>query len=388
MPLVRGHFRRTRSGLTFVGPSFRRSSGSGALGVALLVMIGVVVSVILAIVQFVLAHWLVIVGVMATGGAVVAGVLLGGWLRQRRVEAYLQLAHEAVGGFEDRFQELARLARRVPTDDQRRTLGEEEIYRGFIAQILADGQVTDAEWARLQCVNELFAFDATRALAIREEAFDGLMAWVGLDLTEAQEGAIRTVAARLELPRPRTEAQLAVVSARRRDRERQTEVAAEREARQAAIAAVREREAALEAEREREARLAAQRERQAKLEAKRQQLEVQRKAAAAVHDCEQRVPIAARVKLRRGESCWFAIEARLQDRKASRAGQLLVTNKRILFVSDSVVSVALAQVLDVAADPDAGLLRLIKDGRKTPYEFLLEEPLVALAHVERSLTEA
>jgi hypothetical protein len=360
MPFVRGHFRRTRSGFTFVRPSFRRSSGSGALAIAVLVLISLVVSVVLAIVRFVVEHWIYIAGTMAAGGAIALGVTLSRQLRERRIEAYLQLAREAVEGFEDRFEDLTRLARRLPTDDQRRTVGEEEIYRSFIAQILADGQVTDAEWARLSRVNELFAFEPQRALAIREEAFDGLMAWVGVDLSEAQEAAVRTVAARFALPPQHTEPQLAVVSARRSERQHQAAAAAERERYQAALAAVREQEAALEAEREREARLAAQWQRQVKLEA----------------------------KLKRGESCWMAVEARLQDRKASRAGQLLVTNKRILFVSDSVVSVAFSQVLDIAADPDSGVLRLIKDGRKTPYEFLLEEPLVALAHVERSLDEA
>lgn len=406
MSFVRGHFRRTRSGYTYVRPRLRRSGGSGAFGIAVLVMIGLAVSVVMAIVQFVLAHWIVIVGTLATGGAMVLGVVLSRKLREHRVERYLQAVREAVNSLEDRFEQPARLARRISQSNSRRTVGEEEIYRGFIAQILADGQVSEAEWAKLQRVNELFSFDAQRALAIRAEAFDGLMAWVGVELSTAQETAVRTTAMRLQLPAQHTERQLAIVTARRIEREHQARLAAEREAHQLAIAAVREREGALEAEREREARLAAQRQRQAALEAKRQQqteseaqqrraeqarqreLDAQRVAASAVFEIGQRIPVAPSVKLKRGESCWMAVEARLQDRKAIRAGQLLVTSKRILFVSDSLVSVGLNQVLDVAADPDTGILRLIKDGRKTPYQFLLGQPLVALAHVERSLEEA
>lgn len=94
------------------------------------------------------------------------------------------------------------------------------------------------------------------------------------------------------------------------------------------------------------------------------------------------------MKLKRGETCWMSAAASLRDRKVTLTGTCFVTNKRILFVGDKAVSINLTQVLDAAADPQAGVLRVIKDGRKTPYEFTLDEPLVVLAHVERSLTEA
>lgn len=388
MGYVRGHFRRTGSGFTYVRPSFQRSSGSGAVGMMLLVMAGAGVWVIAAIVRLLVALWFVLVGGMVIGGVVASGIALSRWFRERRVEAYLRVARQAVEAFEDRFDELDRLAGRIPRDDQRRMLGEEDIYRSFVAQVLADGWVSDEEWAKLQRVHAIFAFDAQQALAIREQAFDGFMAWVGLDLTEAQEAAVRTVAARLELPQPRTEAQLATVSERRRERERQAMLVAEREAQQAAIAAVRQHEAELEAERQRQARLAAQRQREAALEAKRARLEAQRLAACAVFDRDRREPAMVRAKLRRGESCWWSGQAHLRDRKNTRVGDLLITNKRIVFLSDTVVNVALDKILDVAADFDSGILRLVKDGRKTPYEFLLEQPLVALAHIERSLAEA
>jgi hypothetical protein len=419
MSFVRGHFRRTRSGYAYVRPSLRGSGGSGALGIVLLVVIGVVVSVIMAIVRFVIEHWIYIAGSIAMGCAVATGVALSRQLRERRIAGYLRLASEAVDALDDRFEDLAlaRVARRIPSDDQRRTVGEEEIYRSFIARILADGQVSDEECAKLQRVHALFAFDSRQALAIREEAFDGFMSWVGVDISEAQEAAVRTVAARLELAPQRTETQLAVVTGRRLERERHALRVAEHERRQAAIAAEhgrrqaasaveQERQDALEAQRERDARLAAMQQRQAVLEAKRQrqaeleiergraeharqvQLEAQRVTACEVFDSAVRVPVIVSMKLKRDESCWLSVQARLRDRKVIRAGEFVVTNKRILFISDSVVSVTLPHLLDIAADPDSGTLRLIKDGRKTPYEFLLEQPLVALAHVERSLAEA
>jgi hypothetical protein len=406
MSFVRGHFRRTRSGFTYVRPSLRRSSGSGALGIVLLVMIGIVVSVVMAIVQFIVTYWIYVAALLVIGCAIVAGVVSSRKFRQQRVNTYLQSAREAVEALDDRFDEVDRLAKHVPTNDQQRMVGEEEIYRVFVAQILADGRVSHEESAKLQRVNATFAFDPQRALAIREEAFDGFISWVGLDLTEEQETAARAVATGLDIPRQRTESQLAVASARRLERESQIQRAAEYQRRQAVIAAERKRQDAIEAEREQQARLAARREREAAIVTKRrreaeaeaeraqaerarqEQLEAQRAAARGVYESEQRAPVASRVKLKRGESCWLAVPARLQERKVLRAGELFITNDRVLFLSDTVVSVALSKVLDIAADPDSGVLRLVKDGRKSPYEFILEHPLVALAHVERSLTES
>jgi len=47
----------------------------------------------------------------------------------------------------------------------------------------------------------------------------------------------------------------------------------------------------------------------------------------------------------------------------------------------------MSKILDASVDLERGILRLIKDGRKRPYEFEMPSPLVAMAHVDRSLRE-
>lgn len=407
MTFVRGHFRRTRSGYTYVRPSVRRSSsGAGALVTVGLVAAVLVVAIIAAAVRFVVDHWVPIAATILASGVLAGGVLLSGWLRRRHVDLYLGLAREIAHGADGLYDDLLRLSRRVPADDQHRVVGEEEIYTTLIAEILADGEVSDEECERLKRINEAFVFDPHRAIEIRQEAFDGFVAWVGVDLTEQQETALCCVAARLEIPQTHTERWLAMVAGRRAERaqqaafaERQRQAAIEAEhTRQAALVAERERQAALaerqrqaaiEAELQREAALMAERQRQAALAIEREQsIQKQRNEANTVYETERRVPVAVDVKLKRGEACWLSTRANLRDRKATRIGSCLVTNKRLLFIADSAVSIDLSRMLDVAADPDSGVLRIIKDGRKTPYEFEFEQPLVALAHVERSMQEA
>jgi hypothetical protein len=428
MTFVRGHFRRTRSGYTYVRPSARRSSsGAGVLLIASAVAIGLVISLVAAIVRFMVEQWIPIVGTMLAGGALAGGVALTGGIKRRRVGHYLELAREVVDGADGGHEKLARLAKWIPADDQQRVVGEEEIYSTLIAEILADGEITDEECNRLNRIDGIFVFDPRRAIEIRQEAFDGFVSWVGVDLTEEQEAALHTVAARLEIPQAHTEHWLTIVAGRRIERERQVALAAERE-RQAALLAERERQAALLAERERQAMivaeqerretvaaerqrqtaLAAERERQAQLEAERERrvalevererqaalslerrrkMETQRDAARAIFETARREPVDVDVKLKRGELCWLSTQASLRDRKEMRSGVVFVTNKRLLFVADTTVSISLSQMLDVGADPHSGVLRVIKDGRKTPYEFTLEQPLVLLAHLERSRQE-
>lgn len=388
MTFVRGHFRRTRSGYTYVRPSIRRnSSGFGVVAVLGLV-VSAALAIVAAIVRFIVQHWLPIVVILLVSGAVAVGVMLTGKLRRRYVTSYLELARLVAHGADGRYDELLRLARRIPVDDQHRIIGEEEIYTTLIAEILADGEVSDEECARLTRINEVFAFVPHRATEIRQEAFDGFVSWVGIDLTQQQEATLRDVALRLNIPQAHTDRWLSMIAGHRSEQARQAAIAAE-QARQAAIAAERQRQTALEAERARQAALAIEREQQAALAAAHEQkMQEQRNAANAVHEIERREPERVDVKLKRGESCWFTTNACLRDRKMAKIGTCFVTNKRLLFVADTAVSIDLSRMLDVAADPDAGLLRIIKDGRKTPYEFALEQPLVTLAHIERSLEEA
>lgn len=411
MTFVRGHFQATPSGFAYVTPS-ARSSGRGlavsAVTLALL-LIGLIATTS-RLARSGLSPWTLATMIVLIGSGAAVTVILRRRLTQYQTEQYLALAAEVARGADIHRDELRRLAQAIPRDDQRRAIGEEEVYGTLIAEILADAEVTDAECERIEYIGELFAFDPSRAMAIREAAFDGFVSWVGVDLTRQQEAALSLVAMRLGISQDHAERALSLVSERRTEREQRAALAAELE-RQAALAAERERQAALEAERARRAALAAEREKQAALEAERLRQEAlaakrarqealaaeraererqnaQRKAAQAVFTSPDRVAVDVGVKLKRGESCWWSSAAVLRDRKKESTGTCYVSNNRLFFVADKLVSINMSRILDAAAEVETGILRVIKDGRKSPYEFFLDQPLVALAHIERSLDES
>ncbi|HEX7048922.1 MAG TPA: hypothetical protein VF188_01820, partial [Longimicrobiales bacterium] len=90
------------------------------------------------------------------------------------------------------------------------------------------------------------------------------------------------------------------------------------------------------------------------------------------------------IPLREGESCHFAAPARLlkernlrrfqRDRQAyrvrglvvDREGTLLITDQRLLLVHAGSTSVRIDRILDVEVDIDRSLLRIVRDGVKTP----------------------
>ena len=461
MSFVRGHYRRTSKGVSYVRPSIRRGSGGGGAAVAAAIVLVIVLVIVTTIVKFVIAHWLPIFAALLLAAGVFAAVVLRGKSSGWRGTRYLELARDVAQGKNRDYGRLAALAARVPSDDQERIIGEEEIYATLVAEILADGEVSDEECERLTHINEVFVFDTRRALEIRQEAFDGFMSWVGIDLSGEQEVSLRDLALRLDVSRDRTdhwlsmvahhraegvrqvereaartrraerereveqvrreayaaerkrtialEAERAQLAAQAAEQERRTAIEAERarlaaleaeEARLAALTAERERQAALdveraqraehEAERARQAVQATERDRQTTLALERERaVQLQHDAAKLVFAAETREPIEVSMKLRRGEQCWFIADAVLRERKNStRTGTCLVTNKRLLFEAERPVSINLSRMLDVAADPTSGVLRIIKNGRKSPYEIELDQPLVALAHLERSLVAA
>lgn len=320
------------------------------------------VKALIAVVTFLTEHWYIPVGLLVLAGTIGLGVLVDQAIQKRRVNRYLELAEQfAANGQRACLDAMERLGQRIDFNNQYRTIGEAGIYYTFITEILADGEITEEELARLQGLNGVFSFDAQHAMQLREDAFGAFVSWLGADLTGDEEAGLRAVAEQLEILPVRIDVHLRPIVELRQQRAREAAAHANR---------------VLQAERERQAA-------QVRLE----RLKAQQEAAAAVYDGGERTPVTVGVKLRRGESCWFTAPTRLHDRKVFSKGELLLTNKRVLFVGKKAVSVNLSQILDIEADPEADLLRVIKDGRKAPYEFNLAQPLVALAHVERSLGE-
>lgn len=400
MNLVRGHYRRHASGYVYQAPEAYSSHSRLELSLASAALV-VGVGALIGISRVQTEPSRVVLSAALVGACATIVVCARGIIRSLRLQRYLSIADKVAHGGDAFRDELARLGRELSPQNQTRQLGEERIYNRLITEILADAEVSELECERLEFMDQTFAFDPDRAREIRTAAFDEFLAWVGVDLSAVQADALSVIALRLGIDQAHAEATLTLVNDRRVEREqrarraaREAEHARQRalameQARRAEMLAKREREAALEAEQTRQRALEARRAREARLAARRrerEQLEAQREAARAVHE-QAREPVEVDVHLKRGEHCWWTGSATLRDRGNESSGTCHVSNKRLFHVGDKLVSINLSRMLDVAADPETGLLRVIKDGRKSPYAFFVDQPLVVLAHVERSLEE-
>ena len=68
-------------------------------------------------------------------------------------------------------------------------------------------------------------------------------------------------------------------------------------------------------------------------------------------------------------------------------GQLILTDRRMLFVGRGSKEYRMNQILDITADPEAGIVELTVSNRKSPLIVTVKEPLLLAARVELILQE-
>ncbi len=335
--------------------------------VVFLILLGLVaiagaIYIIVTIIKVLMAIWIAIAVALALVALYFVFTEIFDFAIRRRVYRYLELAPAAVNGelAPEQRSEFMRLARSVRADNQARTIGEEGIYGELVTKVLADGWVTEDEANKLASAEQLFSMDRSTALGIKRWAFNGFLTWLGEDLSADQENSARAVALRLGIPPSEVEQRVGKLAQQRELRER---------------AARAEQEALTRAEQEEWDRVI--------------QAAAQRANANAVFDVDQRSSVRVRIKLRKGERCWYTTQCALiqPGNPSKRPGTLYVTSDRLIFMDGGATAIRLAAILDVAADPESGILHVVADGQKTPFEIELSEPLVGLAHVERSLAE-
>lgn len=406
MPFVRGHFRRTPGGYSFVSPHHRRGSGGAdVLAYLALGILGLVVLVIATIVRVIMAHLREVIMVLLAVAVVAIVIFVVAELRKRRIHAYLDLCRElAIEGIlePERLKKMEALATKLPVDSQVRQLEEEAIYRDLIARILADGQIDDQERTVLRHLENAFVFDLGHAASMKLDAFTSLVAALRGHMDENQEQHVRATARDLGLSASDVDEQLKPLVEHREDVRRRQEEEANRIAEQARIAAARQAEherAMARQQAEREQAIAKQREERARALAEQARLRAEQEAkrekdyqlSAEVRESATRDKVSVTLRVPATESPWYETPAmhvkRLKKGDQRQKGALLVTSRRLLFAGDSTITIRLDKILDVAADVEHGIVRVIKDGRKQPFFFEVDQPLVTLAHVERSLGE-
>lgn len=121
----------------------------------------------------------------------------------------------------------------------------------------------------------------------------------------------------------------------------------------------------------------------------------QLRRARTIEQTEELLPIAADLKLRKGEVCLYSAPASemryyVEDGfRSVRTGTAHVTNERFLFVGDGTTSIKLEKLLGTNTEPkrEGGeLVAATVDGRKTPYYIDTPEPFVLIAYLNRVLS--
>jgi len=127
------------------------------------------------------------------------------------------------------------------------------------------------------------------------------------------------------------------------------------------------------------------------------------KRARIIDETEELLPIDSGVKLKTDEVCYYmtpvtemkhrVVRTWVEDGEkqteraleAERAGDLYVTNERLLFVTEGTVSIKSDSIMKIYVEPKPGAtseaVALTVDGRKTPHYFDAPEPFVLLAHI-------
>lgn len=114
-------------------------------------------------------------------------------------------------------------------------------------------------------------------------------------------------------------------------------------------------------------------------------------------------PIDIDIKIQKSEMCYFISQAKILKKKIlktrtlqgtkikdigyviEKEGKVYLTNKRILMVYEGTTTIKLVKILDITTTPEANLLELIIDGRKTPILITLPTAAVFAAKIQQAI---
>lgn len=351
MPWVRTHYRRPR-----------RRATSSASGFLFLLIVFLSLAVLGAIVKIVTA------GVVFVGKHIISILLIG------FVAAAVPLAIAVARGRKRRaFERLETRARSLCAtpilDDAAATLTNSEIlklsplpneledtlealYRGEVAKALDDRHLDDNERTRLDALSRTFRLASSTIQQAELEAFLQVYTDAVADdrLTGEEEQALTALQGALRIPPESIRTQT----------ERLRKLGREREALLDELGAARQ--------------------------VARGHLE----------------PIECPVALKRGETCYFSspfgekkmrvvssqriagMQFSEKDLVDDRAGDLHVTDKRLLLVAGGTTSIAINKVIDIKVDDGSRILSIVVDGRKSAYYFAVAQPFVLAAFLHRA----
>jgi len=354
MPWVRAHYRRPR----------RRHSTSSANGVVILAIVAlavivaiikIVAALIAAGVTFVSEHKVMVVIVGLVAAVTPLGIVV---TRRRKRRAIERLETEVralctaaiitdaeVVGVEAQRRELSPLPLALEAEF-------EALYRGEVARALDDRLIDDKERHRLDDLARVLGLASSVIQQAELEAFLEVYADAVADdkLTASEEQTLTALQGTLRIPKESIQEQT---------------------------------------------------EKLRKLGQERKDLLIELTTAREVVRGKVE-PIECPRALRRGESCYFTspfTEKRLKvvssqriagmrlsekDLVDERAGDLYVTDKRLLLLAGGTTSIALDKIFDIKVETSTQVLSVIVDGRKSAYYFEVPRPFVFAAFLHRA----
>ena len=344
MTWVKGHYRKTNRGLVRVRGHSRDNGGDdgGALGALCLIILGItvfgiywLVRLTTDIIEIVKTHT-----VDATIAAACTGAILTIYLAVRLHTRFvrrklLRYAISVCTGYAaptELLEQLGKTRRKVgalPESDQ---LVLAAAYRELVALIVDDGIVTGLELDRLRRTEEALQLQPETVRAARKHGFLAVYEDAIADgaLTEEEESILGGIRTGLGVCGWEVGEELALVT----------------------------------------------------------QLSSARKVLESVPQ-----PITGPTRLPNAEVTYYEAPAQefvLRKRtglQSNRTGTLYVTSARLMFIDQQRTTIKHERIVDASVDRQRNMLVVVKDGRVGPYYFALDEPFVALAHLQRSMHE-
>ncbi len=342
-----GHVRETRHGISYIRTRGRRrvSSLDYFPFIFFLVCIGFLLFVLQGFVLFVKTHLIYfIIGASAVAFVVLLSVIKG--IRRRSNESLLVDTADHVCTKENPsdkdFDLLAKLRGKAGRLTENVSRNIEVSYRELVAQIVRDGLVESNELERLKKTEGALQLseDDIRIGRIRGFRMVHESAIGDGELTADEENSLNQVRASLQVPESAIQYELT-------------------------------------------------------------QIEELRKARIIKES--PLVPFESTVRLQKNEIAYHETASTELKKRISRtytvdgvkhkeyefaeirSGKLVITNKRLLFVSDGTSSIKYDAILNIDVSYTTGRMAVVKDGRKNPHYFKLPEPVITVAHLAKAI---
>ena len=332
MSYVKGHFRRTRSGSTWVKGHSRSSSGSGLIVglVAICVVIYIIYSIIKAIFTFIAANFVVILIVLSPFVVGFVIYLIYKYKQKKNFEKLCLETDEFINSFPEKNEEhLANILSESKKISKKQLVRDQlnDTYQELISKIVKSGLISTEVEEFIKNTESVFCLDTDSIKNSKRKGFLSIYEQAIEDnyLTDEEEMRLFSIYRSLGIDQNEVNEQMKFL----------------------------------------------------------QQLSNSRK----IRNNNNLQSINCTIPLKKNELCFYHVESLQFKRRTEKGkyslepigpGTLYITDMRVVFIGITSIEIKIADIAHFDVE-DRKYIELIKIGRATPYYFIVDEPFIAIA---------